>query len=51
MFCFFVLLVYGFSQGFENKYGHEWLPEVLKIGFDYFNITKEDKKKILYTLS
>jgi hypothetical protein len=39
------------SEGFRKKFGPEWIPAELKINFDYFNVSHEDKKTIRYKLS
>jgi len=39
------------SEGFRKKFGPEWIPAELKIDFDYFNVSHEDKKTIIYRLS
>jgi len=48
---FFLFIAWGFSQGFKNKFGPEWILGELNISFNYFNIDSENKKTIRYLLS
>jgi hypothetical protein len=47
----FLFFVWAISEGIKKKFGPEWLPAELKIDFDYFNVSHEDKKTIRYTLN
>ena len=48
---FLLFVVWGFSKGFRNKYGPEWIPAELRINFNHFNVSNENKKTIRYALN
>ena len=48
---FLLFVVYGFSKGFRNKFGPEWIPAELIINFNHFNVSNENKKTIRYALN
>jgi hypothetical protein len=45
---FLLFIVWGFAQGFRNKFGPEWIPAELRIQFNHFNVSNENKKTIRY---
>jgi hypothetical protein len=47
---FFLFVVWGFPKGFRNKFGPEWIPAELRINFNHFNVSNENKKTIRYAL-
>lgn len=48
---FLLFVVWGFSKGFRNKFGPEWIPAELRINFNHFNVSNENKKTIRYALN
>jgi hypothetical protein len=48
---FLLFVIYALSKGLRNKYGPEWIPAELRINFNHFNVSNENKKTIRYALN